>query len=143
MSILGMMKRYHSGEKRDDFPAIREETERRRQEYDTVIGENGYSLIYRNRPYDQEKNAAGMAANIEPDVDQARRQRLIIFIILLIVPAINLSSMTQSRLRQRVAEIGVRRAFGSTRLELMGQIIAENLGGDNCLAGVMGIVAEW
>ena len=52
---------------RDDFPAIREETERRRQEYDTVIGENGYSLIYRNRPYDQEKNAAGMAANIEPD----------------------------------------------------------------------------
>jgi putative ABC transport system permease protein len=61
-----------------------------------------------------------MAANIEPDVDQARRQRLIIFIILLIVPAINLSSMTQSRLRQRVAEIGVRRAFGSTRLELMG-----------------------
>ena len=76
----------------------------KRQEYDTVIGENGYSLIYRNRPYDQEKNAAGMAANIEPDVDQARRQRLIIFIILLIVPAINLSSMTQSRLRQRVAE---------------------------------------
>ena len=64
------------------LPAIREETERRRQEYDTVIGENGYSLSYRNRPYDQEKNAAGMAANIEPDVDQARRQRLIIFIIL-------------------------------------------------------------
>ena len=115
---------------RDDFPAIREETERRRQEYDTVIGENGYSLIYRNRPYDQEKNAAGMAANIEPDVDQARRQRLIIFIILLIVPAINLSSMTQSRLR---------RAFGSTRLELMGQIIAENLV-VTLLAGVMGLL---
>lgn len=80
-----------------------------------------------------------MAANIEPDVDQARRQRLIIFIILLIVPAINLSSMTQSRLRQRVAEIGVRRAFGSTRLELMGQIIAENLV-VTLLAGVMGLL---
>mgnify|MGYP002227927768 CR=1 FL=1 len=80
-----------------------------------------------------------MAANIEPDVDQARRQRLIIFIILLIVPAINLSSMTQSRLRQRVAEIGVRRAFGSTRLELMRQIIAENLV-VTLLAGILGLL---
>lgn len=136
---MGMMSVTILAKSRDDFPAIREETERRRQEYNTIIGENGYSLIYRNRPYDQEKNAAGMAANIEPDVDQARRQRLIIFIILLIVPAINLSSMTQSRLRQRVAEIGVRRAFGSTRLELMGQIIAENLV-VTLLAGVMGLL---
>ena len=47
--------------------------------------------------------------------------------------------MTQSRLRQRVAEIGVRRAFGSTRLELMGQIIAENLV-VTLLAGVMGLL---
>ena len=69
---MGMMSVTILAKSRDDFPAIREETERRRQEYDTVIGENGYSLIYRNRPYDQEKNAAGMAANIEPDVDQAR-----------------------------------------------------------------------
>ena len=50
--------------------------------------------------------------NLEPDLKAARRERVIIFIILLLVPAINLSSMTQSRLRQRVAEIGVRRAFG-------------------------------
>ena len=78
-------------------------------------------------PYDQEKMTIAFGANIEPDVDAARRQRIMIFVILLIVPAINLSSMTQSRLRQRVAEIGVRRAFGSTRMELMGQIIAENL----------------
>ena len=64
---------------------------------------------------------------------------MIIFIILLIVPAINLSSMTQSRLRQRVAEIGVRRAFGSTKLELMGQIIAENLV-VTLLAGALGLL---
>ena len=136
---MGMMSVTILAKSREDFPAIREETERRRQEYNTIIGENGYSLIYRNRPYDQEKSAAGMAANIEPDVDQARRQRLIIFIILLIVPAINLSSMTQSRLRQRVAEIGVRRAFGSTRLELMRQIIAENLV-VTLLAGILGLL---
>ena len=58
---------------------------------------------------------------------------------LLIVPAINLSSMTQSRLRQRVSEIGVRRAFGSTRMELIGQIVAENLV-MTLLAGIVGLL---
>lgn len=136
---MGMMSCAILARSRDDFPAIRAEAERRRQEYNVLIGEDGYELIYRNRPYDQEKNAAGFAANQEPDLEGARRQRMVIFIILLIVPAINLSSMTQSRLRQRVAEIGVRRAFGSTRMELMGQIIAENLV-VTLMAGVLGLL---
>lgn len=136
---MGMMSCTMLAHSREDFPAIREETERRRQEYNTIIGKDGWELIYRNRPYDQEKNAIAFGANVEPDVDAARRQRIVIFIILLIVPAINLSSMTQSRLRQRVAEIGVRRAFGSTRMELMGQIISENLV-VTLLAGVVGLL---
>ncbi|WP_418696600.1 ABC transporter permease [Bacteroides sp.] len=136
---MGMMSCTMLARSRDDFEAIRQEAERRKQEYNTLIGEDGYELIYRNRPYDQEKNAIAFAANLEPDINQARRQRLIIFIILLIVPAINLSSMTQSRLRQRVSEIGVRRAFGSTRLELMGQIITENLV-VTLMAGVLGLL---
>lgn len=62
-----------------------------------------------------------------------------VYLILLIVPAINLSSMTQSRLRQRVAEIGVRRAFGCTRGEVAGQILAENFI-VTLLAGVLGFL---
>ena len=136
---MGMMSCTILAHSRDDFPAIRREAERRKSAYNTLIGKNGWELIYRNRPYDQEKNAIAFGANIEPDVDAARRQRIIIFVILLIVPAINLSSMTQSRLRQRVSEIGVRRAFGSTRMELMGQIIAENLV-ITLLAGIVGLL---
>ena len=136
---MGMMSCTMLARSRDDFPAIRQEAERRKSEYNTLIGENGWKLIYRNRPYDQEKNAIAFGANIEPDVNAARRQRIIIFVILLIVPAINLSSMTQSRLRQRVSEIGVRRAFGSTRMELIGQIVAENLV-MTLLAGVVGLL---
>lgn len=136
---MGMMSCTMLAHSRDDFPAIRQEAERRKSEYNTLIGENGWKLIYRNRPYDQEKNAIAFGANIEPDVNAARRQRIVIFVILLIVPAINLSSMTQSRLRQRVSEIGVRRAFGSTRMELIGQIVAENLV-MTLLAGVVGLL---
>ena len=124
---------------RSDFPAIREEAARRLDEFNKVIGENGYRIINRNRPYDQEKNALAGGANVEPDVTAARRTRFIIFLILLIVPAINLSSMTQSRLRRRVAEIGVRRAFGCTRMELLGQILGENFI-VTLLAGVLGLI---
>ena len=109
------------------------------QQYNHLLAESGYELIYRNRPYDQEKQAIAFAANWEPDVKAARRQRIIIFVILLLVPAINLSSMTQSRLRQRVAEIGVRRAFGSTCIEMVGQIVMENLV-ITLLAGAIGLL---
>lgn len=57
----------------------------------------------------------------------------------LIIPAINLSSMTQSRLRQRVAETGVRRSFGSTRGNIMWQVLAENLV-LTCIAGLVGLL---
>lgn len=81
-------------------------------------------------------------ANWEPDVKIERRHRFIIFLILLIVPAINLSSMTQSRLRQRISEIGVRRAFGCTRMEILGQILGENLV-ITLLAGILGLLMSF
>ena len=82
----------------------------------------GYTLIDRNRPYDQETQSISFCCQFGTGFKAARRERVIIFIILLLVPAINLSSMTQSRLRQRVAEIGVRRAFGSTRMRWWGRL---------------------
>lgn len=136
---MGFMSCTILARSRNDFPAIREEAERKRDEFNKIIGEDGWKLFYRNRPYDQEKQSISFAANQEPDLNAARRQRLMIFAILLIVPAINLSSMTQSRLRQRVSEIGVRRAFGSTRMGMLGQIIAENMV-TTLLAGILGLL---
>jgi putative ABC transport system permease protein len=124
---------------RDDFDAIREESLRRLEAYNQLIGEGGWHIIHRNRPYDQEKASINHSANLEKDVAPERRSRLITYLILLIVPAINLSSMTQSRLRQRVSEIGVRRAFGSTRMEIMGQILMENMV-VTLIAGLLGFL---
>jgi putative ABC transport system permease protein len=136
---MGMMTCILLAKSREDFPAIREEANRRLEEYNKIIGENGWKIISRNRPYDQETNAIAFGANVEPDLKTHRRQQLIIFLILLIVPAINISSMTQSRLRQRVSEIGVRRAFGSTRMEIMTQIITENFI-VTLMAGALGLL---
>ena len=138
--LMGLMSCTILAKSRADFPAIREECDRRLAAFNQVIGESGgYRFFSRNRPYDQEKNALATAANHEPDLRGERRSRLMIYLILLIVPAINLSSMTQSRLRQRVSEIGVRRAFGCTRGEIAGQILAENFI-VTLLAGVLGFL---
>ena len=136
---MGMMSCTILAKSRGDFDAIREEANRRLAEYNKLIGEDGWEIISRNRPYDQEKQAIAFASNWEPDLSVHRRQQFIIFLILLIVPAINISSMTQSRLRQRVSEIGVRRAFGSTRVEVMSQIIAENFI-VTIMAGALGLL---
>lgn len=136
---MGMFSVTILAHSRKDFDKIRVELNRRRDAYNKTISESGYRLIYRNRPYDQEKNAIAFSSNEEPNLKVDRIHRVVIFIILLLVPAINLSSMTQSRLRQRVAEIGVRRAFGSTRLEMVGRIVMENLV-ITLLAGVVGLL---
>ena len=47
--------------------------------------------------------------------------------------------MTQSQLRQRIAEVGVRRSFGSTRKDIMWQIFFENLV-LTMIAGIIGLV---
>lgn len=110
-----------------DFDAIRTEYESRVREFNKAQGPGEWQFITRNRPYDQEKSSLAFSANIEPDVKAARRERLIVFVILLIVPAINLSSMTDSRLRRRIEEIGVRRAFGCRRSEMFANLLTENL----------------
>lgn len=125
---------------RDDFQAIRQEYDRLFHEEELKAADIGWQFISRNRPYDQEKAMAGSAdSSNEPDMAKVHRQRLIIYAILLLVPAINISSMTHSRLRQRASEIGVRRAFGAKRLTIMRDILAENTV-ITLIAGLLGLI---
>lgn len=124
---------------KESFDAVSSEVENRLIEYNKELKESGWKIINRNRPYTQEKASAGNSANIEPDEKGARKSRWIIYAILLIVPAINLSSMTHSRLRRRVSEIAVRRAFGQTKLETIVSVISENLV-ITLLAGLLGLL---
>ena len=49
----------------------------------------------------------------------------IILFILLLVPALNLSGITLSRMRRRMAELGVRRAFGATQGTILWQVLRD------------------
>ncbi|MDR1090589.1 MAG: ABC transporter permease [Prevotella sp.] len=62
----------------------------------------------------------------EPDPGTARRKMIFIFTILLLIPAVNLSSFSMSRIKNRTEEIGVRKAFGARKVIIMIQVLYEN-----------------
>lgn len=84
-------------------------------------------IVYHNQPFTQEEMIIPHGSNSTPDLAGERKQRYASYIILLLIPAINLSVITQSRLRRRVSEIGVRRAFGCTRSKVILDILGENM----------------
>ncbi len=115
-------------EKGVDFEDVRNQVKARYAEVDAEIKPEGFRTVYHGAPFDQEIIASGhRGSNTTPDTSSDRYMRYAIYAILLIVPAINLSSMLHSRLRRRVSEIGVRRAFGCTKMQIVADIIAENL----------------
>lgn len=124
---------------KSDFPKIREEYDRLFAELDKEAALDGWYFIKRDRPYTQIVQAFTPYANIETDMDAVYRTKFIIFLILLIVPAVNLSSMTHSRLVRRREEIGVRRAFGAKRSEIIGNLFIESLV-ITFIAGIIGLL---
>lgn len=109
------------------FQSVRDQVKARYAMLDTEVAAEGLKTVYHEAPYDIETIAAGIGgSNITPDTRGRKIMTLTIYVILFLVPAINLGGMLHSRLSRRVSEIGVRRAFGCTRSRIIVDIIAEN-----------------
>jgi putative ABC transport system permease protein len=63
-------------------------------------------------------------------------------LLLLIVPALNLSGMVASRMERRLPEMAIRKAFGAKRRTLLGQVIMENLM-LTLIGGFVGLCLAW
>lgn len=107
---------------------IKKEVERRYEVWnDRLRKEESREFVYHRLPYTAEEMTSQTGSNQDPDdVDKGKWTKWITYGILLLVPALNLSGMTRSRLRRRVSEIGVRRAYGATRLRIVGELLTEN-----------------
>ncbi len=66
----------------------------------------------------------------------------VIFFILLLIPAVSLSGMTESRMERRLAETGIRRAFGARTTNLLNQILTENFL-FTLLGGIVGLLFSY
>lgn len=82
----------------------------------SVLGSNLEDIIYEIMSGDQQGAMLKIFTLIS----------LIVFLFMLL-PTLNLVNLNISRILERASEIGVRKAFGATSLELVGQFLVENL----------------
>ncbi len=110
-----------------DVEALKKEVERRYTIYNKQH-EGEYKATYHGQPYtDIVVSTHYYGSNTTPDTHPGRTLNFIVYVILLILPAINLSSMTGSRLKVRESELGVRRAFEASKASIVRQLLGENL----------------
>lgn len=138
--IMGMVSAYILAKSSADFPAIREEADLLKKKY--MASYSTYDLLYREQPDTYFVAAQRHSSNNPPRVKEAVRKYVGMLLVLLIVPAVNLSGLTLSRMRKRLSEIGVRKAFGASRYELMAQVLTENML-YSLLGGVLGLLLSY
>lgn len=78
------------------------------------------------------------------DVDTVELIKNLLYILmaLLVIPALNLSGMISSRMNRRLAELGMRKAYGATNRQLMCQVLCENLL-LTLLGGLLGLLLSY
>ena len=67
---------------------------------------------------------------------------LLLVFMLLLVPTVNLSGIISGRMESRLAEMGVRKAFGAKKRELLFQIMVENIV-LTFIGSVVGLLMAW
>lgn len=139
-SITGWFQAIILAKSASDFGAIRNELDNRLARYNSSLKE--YKLVLYNQPDTQLEWEIKGASAIGPDKTATIVRYVLIIVLLLLVPALNLSGLTLSRMRKRMAEIGVRKAFGATRGELLLQILSENMF-LTLLGGLAGLVISY
>lgn len=77
-----------------------------------------------------------------PDMAEIAKSFCYILLALLFIPALNLSGMISSRMNQRLCELGVRKAYGATRMQLLNQVLCENLL-LTVIGGVVGLLISY
>lgn len=92
-----------------------------------TLPHDGFKLLWHGQPYAYWKKLFRVDDMTDLDFTKVFKQIGIILLMLLLVPALNLSGMISGRMEKRLPEIGIRKAFGATSRVLFSQIIWENL----------------
>jgi len=125
-----------------DLPAIQQEVRRLAANY---VSEDPARFAITRFPADTKADLVArqlIGSDREDDPGTAKLALMIggAMLLFMLLPALNLVNLNVGRIAERSAEIGVRKAFGATSLQLIGQLVVENL--LLCLAGgLLGLAA--
>ncbi len=109
----------------EDIPAIRQGIAKRVKDINAVQTEVLMDIM--EQPDEIVTHVNHVWANVGPDLRMLYIQYALALLIVLLVPSLNLCGLSNSRMQQRISELGVRKAFGATRGVLIRQILNENL----------------
>lgn len=122
--LRGNLIYYLLADAREHKEALREEVRDAFRRYDA--GQEWFNDLL-GQPDDVALASFRTDSMAAPDLSGLVRSLLYIVLALLFIPAINLSGMIASRMDKRMAELGIRKAYGATRGMLLGQVLWENL----------------
>ncbi|MDR0756550.1 MAG: ABC transporter permease [Tannerella sp.] len=137
---VGRMEAYILAPSARDVEKVRTEALERFRRYAGQFDEIELSIF--GQPDRHWQSLFRSLSNAEIDFTRIAIQYGLILLILLLVPAISLSGMADSRMERRLAEMGVRRAFGAPRGVLMRQIVVENFL-FTLLGGIVGLLMSY
>ena len=121
----GVSKVFLLARNSSDFESIRKEVNDNVQRYNAQATDWKVNLL--GQPDVKSTEASRVWSGMEPNMMKIRLQNILIVLLLLVVPAINLSGMNSTRMERRLGEMGVRKAFGASRSRLIKQVLIENL----------------
>ena len=132
---------------RDDFPAIRRELDARLAAVTPGEIDGGYDTISCIPVTRTLQLAQGFLGQDGARTGPGRFYLLLAgaAALFMLLPAMNLVNMNVSRISERAAEIGVRKAFGASGRDLVAQFVAENvvlclIGGALGFVGAAGVI---
>ncbi len=124
----------------DDFPAIKHGVEKRVKDVNAGLEQRQIDIM--EQPDNIVAHVNHVWSNIGPNLPMLYLQYGIALFIILLVPSLNLCGLSNSRMQQRVSELGVRKAFGATDGTLIRQILNENLV-LTLIGGVVGLIFSY
>ena len=134
---FGALSCYILAKSSSDIPAIKLELQ---ETFDRLNANNKkYKVMLKNPPlthFDQ------MFRYKYQYPSEMKLRYIFIIILLLLIPAINLTGLTFSHMQKRQSEMGVRRVFGATKLQLLKQVLIENLL-NTLLGGIVGLLLAY
>lgn len=101
-----------------------------------------YDWNIREQPDEYWKSTFRVNMGQELDMKELLKGFLYILLALLFIPALNLSGMISSRMNRRTAEFGIRKSYGATNAQIIGQVLGENLL-LTCVGGLLGILFSY
>lgn len=138
--VLGHMIVYILAKEPGDFDAIRREAEENCRRYSATLPQ--YNFVLNEQPDTVFRAWLRTDSFGRTDFMKIFVQIALVILLLLLVPSLNLTGMTASRMKKRMEELGIRKAFGARNQTLLMQILYENLM-LTLLGGLIGLLISY